>query len=605
MGKIHILDEHLSNQIAAGEVVERPSSVVKELVENAIDAKATRIHIQVEEGGISLIRVSDNGTGMEKEDALLSFSRHATSKIVRDRDLFAIRTLGFRGEALPSIASVAKVTLTTAQDSAQLATSIQIEGGEIKEVEDISRSRGTDVIVKDLFYNTPARLKYLKTTNTEIAHIADLVGRLALANPEVSFLLYHHDRELFRSAGDGKLQHVLHALYGRSVSSQLVPFQAEDMDFSIQGYFTKPEVTRSSRSYMSIIINGRHVRSLPIVHSVLRGYGTLLPNGRYPVGCMKLLMDPKIVDVNVHPSKLEVRISKEKECYGLIEQIMKNTLQSQFLVPKAPLYTIEKTEKPQVVQESLKWNAPAAIKKETKQEFTYNTSPLTDLLIQEEVAITVEPVIEPQVYKVEVEEQKVQEQKKHVFPLMLPLAQIHGTYIIAQSEDGFFLIDQHAAHERIYYERFMEKLGRQNKNIQELLVPLTIETSPGDKKIIEAYVDILREWGLSLEPFGGTTFLIRSYPSWFPHAVEELIHEIFAYIKEHGKVETEKLRDAAAKMMSCKAAIKANRHLRADEMERLLRDLIQCEVPYTCPHGRPIYVQFSSYDLEKMFKRVM
>lgn len=606
MGKVRILDEHLSNQIAAGEVIERPSSVVKELVENAIDAQATRIHIQVKEGGVSLIRVSDNGVGMEKEDALLSFSRHATSKIVRNRDLFSIRTLGFRGEALPSIASVAKVTLTTGQDASQLATSIHIEGGDVKKVEEISRSQGTDVSVSELFYNTPARLKYLKTTNTEIAHIADLVGRVALANPNISFLLYHNDRELFRSMGDGKVHHVLHALYGRGVSNQLVSFQAENMDFSIQGFLTKPEITRSSRSYMSIVINGRYVRSHPIVHAILRGFGTLIPNGRYPLGILQLVMDPKIVDVNVHPAKLEVRISKEKECYGFIEQEIKQALHKEFLVPKAPLYKVEQTRQPELVQESFQWK-PKGIQNEKaeqgKEEFTYESSPLAKLSIQEEAAVTTEP----RQYEEEPKEQSVVEsqQQNNAIPLMCPLAQIHGTYIIAQSEDGFFLIDQHAAHERIYYERFMEKLGGENRNIQELLVPLTIEASPGDKKIIELYLDTLNAWGLSLEPFGGTTFIIRSYPSWFPQGAEELIHEIFFYLKKHGKVETERLRDATVKMMSCKAAIKANRHLRIDEMEALLKDLMQCNIPYTCPHGRPIYVQFSSYDLEKMFKRVM
>lgn len=601
MGKIRILGEHLSNQIAAGEVIERPSSVVKELVENAIDARATHIQIQIEEGGVTLIRVSDNGMGMEKEDAILAFSRHATSKIISDRDLFSIRTLGFRGEALPSIASVAKVTLKTAQDSAELATSIQIEGGEVKNIEEISRSRGTDVVVRELFYNTPARLKYLKTMNTEIAHIADLVGRLALANPGVSFLLHHHERELFRSSGDGKLQHVLHALYGRAVSNQLVDFQEENMDFSILGFFTKPEVTRSSRSYMSVILNGRYVRSLPIVHAILRGYGTLLPNGRYPVGAIQLVMDPKIVDVNVHPAKLEVRISKEKECYGFIEQIIKEALQKQFLVPKAPLFEYEKKEeRTNVVQELIEWTANPPLEKEVRNEekVRYDSSPLTQLLVKEKAV-----ALDPQAFRGE--EEVKQKKSKYVFPLLLPLAQIHGTYIVAQSEDGFFLIDQHAAHERIYYEQFLEKLSRENTNLQPLLVPLTIETSPGDKQAIEAYMETLREWGLAIEPFGGSTFIIRSYPSWFPSAAEELIFQIFAYVKEHGKVETEKLRDATAKMMSCKAAIKANRHLRIDEMERVLKDLVKCDNPYTCPHGRPIYVQFSSYDLEKMFKRVM
>lgn len=314
MGKIRILDDHLANQIAAGEVVERPASVVKELVENAIDADADRIAVQLEEGGIRSIRVSDNGCGMDREDAQLAFARHATSKIRRERDLFAIRTLGFRGEALPSIASVSRLTLTTQDGSDQPAIRLKLEGGETVSIEETSRSRGTDVWVEDLFYNTPARLKYLKTVNTEVSHVADVIGRLALAHPNRAFSLRHNQRELFRTPGDGKLIHVIHALYGKQVASHMVPLEAEDPDFRLTGLVARPEVTRSNRSYLSIILNGRYIRSVPLVQAVLQAYDTLLPVGRYPIGVLCVETDPKLVDVNVHPAKLEVRISKEKRC---------------------------------------------------------------------------------------------------------------------------------------------------------------------------------------------------------------------------------------------------------------------------------------------------
>ncbi|MFC7441507.1 DNA mismatch repair endonuclease MutL [Laceyella putida] len=677
MGRIQVLDDHLANQIAAGEVVERPASIVKELVENSIDANATRIQIQIEEGGISLIRVSDNGIGMDKDDAVLAFSRHATSKIKRERDLFSIRTLGFRGEAMPSIASVARVTLTTAHDPSQLATEVRIEGGELLAVEDTSRSQGTDVVVKELFYNTPARLKYLKTVNTEVSHVADVVGRLALAHPHISFSLSHNQRELFRTSGDGKLLHVLHALYGKQVASRMVAFKGEDADFLIAGYVTKPEITRSTRSYLSIVLNGRFVRSIPMTQAILRAYGTLLPNGRYPIGILTVQMDPKLVDVNVHPAKLEVRLSKEKECCQLVEEAIKRAFKEERFMPGATSSVGQARIKTTVVQDEFSWeqteapparqareqvypplkpqggqvqeSAESAERDEAEQpepRRSFNQPPsrmqerqmtgerkqtpsppqsatrpsqsayrsaLSTFAKQEEgqeqpsppVKVEDTKNLEPEVRSTEPEQSPPPAGSPRL-PEMEPLAQVHGTYIVAQSKDGFYLIDQHAAHERIYYEIYSRRLGEENSKQYPLLIPMTIECSPAEAELLEAKLDYLRQWGLEMEPFGGTTFVVRAYPIWFPREdADRLIHEIIEWLKEHGKVETSVLRDATAKMMSCKAAIKANRHLRRDEMEKLLAQLNQCENPFTCPHGRPIFVHFSAYELEKMFKRVM
>ncbi|PRZ15458.1 DNA mismatch repair protein MutL [Laceyella sediminis] len=667
MGRIQVLDDHLANQIAAGEVVERPASIVKELVENAIDAEATRIQIHIEEGGISLIRVSDNGIGMDREDAILAFSRHATSKIKRERDLFSIKTLGFRGEAMPSIASVARVTLTTAHDPSQLATVVRIEGGELLSVEDASRSQGTDVVVKELFYNTPARLKYLKTVNTEVSHVADVVGRLALAHPHISFALSHNQRELFRTSGDGKLLHVLHALYGKQVASRMVAFAGEDADFAIAGYVTKPEITRSTRSYLSIVLNGRFVRSIPITQAILRAYGTLLPNGRYPIGVLTVQMDPKLVDVNVHPAKLEVRLSKEKECCRLVEEAITRAFKAERFVPGAMGSVGQARIKTTVVQDELSWEKMEAPPTKSMNKPVYpplqpsgdqvmeaSASDASDMeevlqplqtrgqessrqgnvVAEEPESLTFTPPRPPsappqsayrsalttfakreetapappaeQVEETESTEPVETGSTSPRLPEMEPLAQVHGTYIVAQSKDGFYLIDQHAAHERIYYEIYSRKLGEENTKQYPLLIPLTIECSPAEAELLEAKLAYLRQWGLEMEPFGGTTFVVRAYPTWFPREdAESLVHEIIEWLKEHGKVDTGALRDATAKMMSCKAAIKANRHLRRDEMETLLVQLNQCENPFTCPHGRPIFVHFSSYELEKMFKRVM
>lgn len=636
MGKIQILDNHLANQIAAGEVVERPASIVKELVENAIDAQATRVQVMIEEGGISFVKVSDNGIGMDREDAVLSFSRHATSKIKRERDLFSIRTLGFRGEALPSIASVAKVELITAQDPSALAAKVTIHGGEVESVDDTSRSRGTDVIVKDLFYNTPARLKYLKTVNTEVSHVADILGRLAFAHPDISFTLTHNERQVFHTTGDGKLLHVLLAIYGKQVAGHAIPVQADSVDFHLHGLVTKPEVTRSNRSYLSIILNGRYVRSLPITQSIIRAYGTLLPTGRFPIGVLHLEMDAKLLDVNVHPSKLEVRLSKEKECRQFVEDAIRQALQKERLVPTAFMDGVVSNSKPQIArQQSFNWNQP----EKTAMEYPgSNTGSVSE--VREKPALTADqswkhmPMEEQDTAGAFETQQEVEEnneqtasgvcpkpirkeeqaaeqtsdalKEEHRLPAMTPLAQVHGTYIVAQTEDGFYLLDQHAAHERIYYEIYAKKLGEDHHKQYPLLVPLTIECTPAEAEVLQMRLAYLQKWGLDMEPFGGTTFMVRAYPTWFPKEDEsQLIHEIIDFLKENGKVDTAQLRDATAKMMACKAAIKANRYLRRDEMEELLKQLNHCLNPFTCPHGRPIFIHFSAYELEKMFKRVM
>jgi len=615
MGVIQILSDRLANQIAAGEVVERPASVVKELVENAIDAEATRIVVRTKEGGISFIQVSDNGVGMDEEDAVMAFSRHATSKLKKERDLFSIQTLGFRGEALPSIASIARVTLTTAFSTEKPGVRVKFEGGKRRFVEEFARSRGTDVVVEDLFYNTPARLKYLKTINTEIGHIADIVGRMAMAHPHISFMLTHQQRELMRTPGDGKLKHVLHAVYGSRVASSLIYVENENLDFRIRGYVSKPEVTRANRSYLTLILNGRYIRSLPLVQSILEAYDTLLPSGRYPIATLQIEMDPKLVDVNVHPTKLEVRLSKERECCQLIKQSIKQAFQQQFLIPKLDSKTISRKRS---VQESLFTTKQAdSTQPNVVREATVPLSPSfhssdqgrKQEKKQETATSSAEPVIKPTESESQLREEKeiaATKKKTRSLPQLVPLAQIHGTYLVAQAEDGFYLIDQHAAHERIYYEDYYRRLGEPRQQQQLLVVPVTVECTAAEAKMLQLYLDDLNRWGLEIEPFGGTTFLVRSYPSWFPEeSAHNMIDDVLEWIKREGKVDTARLRDETAKMMACKAAIKANRHLRQDEMESLLEQLAQCQNPYTCPHGRPIAIHFSTYELEKMFKRVM
>lgn len=613
MGRIRILEDRLVNQIAAGEVVERPASVVKELIENAIDAGADRILVEIEEGGIRSIRVVDNGCGMDREDAQLAFSRHATSKILRERDLFAIHTLGFRGEALPSIASVSRMTLTTAERGAAAATRIELEGGEVRSVGEAAHPPGTEVVVRDLFFNTPARLKHLKTVNTEVSHVADIVGRLALAHPEIRFTLRHDGRELIRTLGDGKLLHVVHALYGGKAAAKMVPLRAENADFLLTGLVGRPELTRSSRSYLSTIINGRYIRSLPLIHAVLRGYETLLPVSRYPVAVLSIELDPKLVDVNVHPAKMEVRLSKEKELTAFIEEEIKKVFRTRSLAPRVEAREVKK-ERP--VQQQFDWSAgrrgskpPSPAKREMKPQVSAvdrvrEETPAS--LFTEKAPDRPEEIVRPQTGKEVAEEPASPAPEEERFPDLEPLAQVHGTYIVAQAEDGFYLIDQHAAHERIYYEKVSEEMRREEATGQPLLMPIPLECSPGDAERVSARLSLFREMGWELEPFGGNTFLIRSHPRWVPPGQEEeILRELIDWLKREGAVRPERVRDAGAKLIACKAAIKANRRLSGEEMSRLLTDLARCDNPFTCPHGRPVMIHFSTRELEKLFKRVM
>ena len=364
MGKIIQLDDALSNKIAAGEVVERPASVVKELVENAIDAGGTVIEIEVEEAGLSKIRITDNGNGIEEEDVLLAFQRHATSKIKNENDLFRIRTLGFRGEALPSIASVSRLEMKTSTGEGP-GNRVVIEGGKVEVFEKASSRRGTDLTISDLFYNTPARLKYMKTIHTELGNITDVVNRLALSHPEVAIRLIHNERKLLQTNGNGDVRQVLASIYGMAIAKQLVPISGNSLDYKISGYASMPEVTRASRNYISTMINGRFIKNYPLAKAIQEGYHTLLPIGRFPIVLLNIEMDPLLVDVNVHPSKMEVRISKEAELNELVTEIIKNAFKSKILIPTA--YTHEKKEIPKPEQTSLTLDErtnPIPVKKE-------------------------------------------------------------------------------------------------------------------------------------------------------------------------------------------------------------------------------------------------
>jgi DNA mismatch repair protein MutL len=664
LGKIILLDDALSNKIAAGEVVERPASVVKELVENSIDAGSTIIEIEVEEAGLSKIKVIDNGAGIEEEDVLVAFERHATSKIKNENDLFRIRTLGFRGEALPSIASVSRVEIITSTGTAA-GTRAVIEGGKVLLTEKANSRKGTEITITDLFFNTPARLKYMKTIHTELGNITDLVNRLALAHPEVSFRLIHNGRKLLSTNGNGDVRQVLAAIYGMNIVKKMVPVSGTSLDYTITGYASLPEVTRASRNYISTMVNGRFIKNYSLIRAIQDGYHTLLPIGRYPIVFINIEMDPILVDVNVHPSKLEVRFSKEQELNTLVTEMIKSAFKTKELIPSgfiSPKTARPKTEQTELVLDHLPEKAILSDDLHKGGSLVFNN----DFLHEPSSSSTVEHSDEQEpetneisrgfslreqgnkedVYQIETQEMDVSsndsvepvvledspdgprdsidamkigtdpdpEQTRQPgaqpassrIPPLYPIGQMHGTYILAQNDKGLYLIDQHAAQERIKYEYFKEKVGQVETELQELLVPITLEYSVDETIKINENKDKLEQVGVFLEEFGLNSYIVRAHPVWFPKGEEkQIIEEMIEQVLTMKKVDIKKLREEAAIMMSCKGSIKANRHLRNDEIQALLDELRTTTDPFTCPHGRPIIIHFSTYELEKMFKRVM
>lgn len=662
LGKIKELELSLANKIAAGEVVERPASVVKELLENAIDAQATQIDITIKESGIQSIRVVDNGTGIDEEDIGKAFGRHATSKIDNDYDLFHIRTLGFRGEALASISSVSKVTMKTCTDGL-LGHEVHVENGEIIKQQPAKAKKGTDILVSELFYNTPARLKYVKSLYTELGKITDIVNRMAMSHPHIAFNLVSDEKTVISTNGSGRTNEVMAEIYGMKIAKDLVEIKGETEDYVMHGFVCKPEHTRSNRHYISIFINGRYIKNFVLNKAIIEGYHTLLPIGRYPIVYLNIEMDPILVDVNVHPTKLEVRLSKEQSLFDLINHKIKEAFRGLSLIPGTSLekHQQKKSQKEIFEQQRLDFeaknrtetssenhspttpnftnsiNGPKPIISETeksepssqwhfkpKENNSYiqeeqgahhveyeeqeNKNPENEFNIEKEEPILREETEQTQydqdTYELPPEQHETQDKPR--VPYMEVVGQVHGTYIIAQNDTGMFMIDQHAAQERIKYEYFKEKIGEVTNETQSLLLPLTFNFSRDEHMIIEKYFQPLKEAGIFLEPIGHHDYMVSEYPVWLPQVeAEEVIKDMIDYVLKHERVDIKKLREDAAIMMSCKKSIKANHYLRNHEMAHLIDELRETTDPFTCPHGRPIIIELTTYELEKLFKRVM
>ena len=614
MGNIQIMDEWLSNKIAAGEVVERPASVVKELVENAIDAGSTSIDVFLLEAGLTSIQVIDNGSGMDEEDALKSFSRHATSKIYQEHDLFRIRTLGFRGEALASIASVSKMTVITSDGES--GTYVELEGGHMMTHKPGPLRKGTDITVSQLFFNTPARLKYMKTIQTELGHTIDLINRLALGNPQIAFRLLHNGQQLLQTNGRGDVQQVLAAIYGVHNAKKMVSFQGESHDYKVSGFLSLPEITRASKNYMTIFVNGRWVKHYLVQKTIVDAYHTYLPIERFPIVVLYIEGDPYLTDVNVHPAKHQIRLSKEPELLTLIGETIRGAIRSVMRVPQ--MEKKEKVVKPATEQLNIWKPAPKmdVDKMNVIVEKLYDVqavkeSALDNSIEPAPIATVMEdswqPMLQQETAAVEEVLDVEQPTTKEPFPELEVVGQIHGTYIVAQMEDGFYLIDQHAAQERIKYEFFREKVGQVNPHErQALLLPLTFHYAADEALILRENKHELEAVGVFLEEFGQSSFVVREHPSWFPTGEEqEIIEDLIEQVLTTKKTDVKKLREDAAIMMSCKKSIKANHYLTKEQMEALLRDLRRAANPFTCPHGRPVLIHFTTYEVEKMFKRVM
>lgn len=594
---IIVLDEHTANRIAAGEVIERPASVVKELVENSIDAGATQIRIEIEAGGKELIRVSDNGAGMVRDDVIVAFQRHATSKIRSADDLFDIRTLGFRGEALPSIASVSMLEVVTKHTSATAGTKLEIEAGTVTNLESIGAPQGTTISVHRLFFNTPARLKFLRSAQTELSHIADMVGRFALSYPNTSFRLMHGIREVLSVTGTGDVIGAAAAVYGRDVAKELVPIKFEAPLIRVWGFVSKPSFTRANRTHQVFFVNRRSIRSKTLTHAADQSYRDLIiQSGRYPILIIFVDIDPALVDVNVHPTKAEVKFSSDQEAHSALYKAIREALMSGGAIPQVgEMRNAERGVRN--LSASGVWNPAAEQSTLIPSENSVSNEQL--------IACVEQPSLIPHSalhtpHSAEVESQALIRLKN-----VRVLSQARNTYILAECEDGILVIDQHVAHERLIFEQLKKSRETGHPVMQGLVLPITLELSRREGLVVADRLDDLRNTGFDIEAFGRDTFVVRAVPAdGKAKDTEQLLRDIIAElvdisVTKHLMVRPEQVLITAA----CKLAIKAGDPLTMPEMDDLIHRLIISENPFVCPHGRPIIISLTNWELDRKFKR--
>lgn len=591
MSKIKLMSEDLANKIAAGEVVERTMNVVKELVENAIDAKSTSIQIDLMDSGVKEIVVTDNGIGMDRNDATLAFSRHATSKLKTLEDLFNIDSLGFRGEALPSIASVSHVILKTCDGES--GTEVIINGGSVESIQNSDLKKGTKITVKDLFYNTPVRLKYLKNLYIELANITEYVNKMALSYPNIKFVLTNNGKELLNTDGSGNLLKVIYHIYGLDVSKKMIKVEGENRDYRISGFISYPEVTRSSRNVITTLVNGRVIKNNDLIKTILEAYHTYIPEGKNPIVVLNIEVDPYLIDINIHPTKMDIKFSEFSGLKELMTKSITKQLESLTFIPevsaskKEELPSSSTIDFKSIIDNYIENKTPTIKEEDTPYQnveemtFDFEKSPA-----EEELPFEVE--------------------KKERIKKMYPVGLVHATYIIAENEDGMYMIDQHAANERINYEKYLKAMGTHDNKTIDLLIPIKIELPNSDYIILKEHFSLLEELNFTIEEFGINTILIRSHPFWLPtNNLEEAIRKIIELIISKESFDSYKFTEKVAITLACKMSIKANDHITLEQMEYLLDTLRETENPFTCPHGRPTIISYSKYELEKLFKRAM
>ncbi|WHH59555.1 DNA mismatch repair endonuclease MutL [Petroclostridium sp. X23] len=608
MNKINILDPKVANMIAAGEVVERPASVVKELVENSIDAGAQAITVEIKNGGITYIRVSDDGGGIDREDAVTAFQRHATSKIINAEDLDSILTLGFRGEALASIAAVAQVELITKSMNSDEGTLIRLDAGKMIKKESIGCPQGTTIVVKNLFYNIPARMKFLKKDATEAGYVSDVINRMILGHPEISFKYINNGKEAVFTPGNNNLISCVYSIYGKDYVRSMLPVEYDENGIKVSGLVGNADVARANRNFQSFFINGRYIKSKTLTYAVEEAYRNMLMVNKFPTVILHLNINPAMIDVNVHPTKMEVKFSNEKQVYQAVYWAVQNALYAKKHIPEVTLpkksafhYIPPASEKMKISEEN----------QQQEINFVKEKVYIPEVKLQvpnfEKVPSSVSSVpnvnhaqnIEP---KEEISNKNLEAPRLRDYKI---IGQVFSTYIIVQKEDEMFVVDQHAAHERLRFERLLKEYNKKNIYSQSLLIPVVVTLSGPEVQVVKENMDFFKNIGFEVEDFGNNSIVIRQTPISIEEKVlKDLFLEIVGIVQSNKKDTITDMEIHTLYMIACKSAIKANRNMQQEEIEKLIEDILQLENINTCPHGRPIMISMSKYYLEKQFKRI-
>lgn len=614
MPNITVLDQNTINKIAAGEVIERPASVVKELLENAIDAKATAVTVEIREGGTSFIRVTDNGCGIPKEEVPLAFLRHSTSKIKSIEDLFTISSLGFRGEALASIASVSQVELITKTSSALTGTRYQIDGGEERSIEEVGAPEGTTFIARSLFYNTPARKKFLKTPMTEGAHVAELVEKLALSHPEVSIRFIQNNQNKLHTSGNHNLKDLIYTVFGREIAANLLEVCVDQPNIEVRGYIGKPVIARGNRNYENYFINGRYIKSSIICRAIEEAYKPFMMQHKYPFTMLHFTIEPELLDVNVHPTKMELRFRDGEEIYHLVYQAVAMALAHKELIPEVELVKREEQKKQEPSLEPFEKGRLAALKQESKPSpsFPKRLTPQPELVKEESLLEKnwlppkepAPPVKEEKPKQLDLFDEKLLEPSSRAKHKLI--GQLFSTYWLVEFKEQLYIIDQHAAHEKVLYEKTMATLKNREYSSQLLSPPIILTLDQNEEMLLNRHMKYFTDIGFEIEPFGGREYAVRGVPAnLLSIAKKELLIEMIDGLSEDGSSHNPDIIYERVASMSCKAAVKGGHELSTAEANKLIDQLLELENPYACPHGRPTIISMSKYELEKKFKRIV